>query len=180
MKLNPVYKKELKISVRSIRIPLIILVYNALLALFSLLVFHFTFADSYNRAIDYSEILVMYLFIVCIEFGLVLFVIPAFTASAISGERERQTLEILLTTTMKPHQIIVGKLFSSVSETLLLVISSFPVISIIFTVGGIRVKDLLILLFITIITAFFIGSIGIFFQQCLKEQYHRLFLLMVH
>lgn len=169
MKINPVYKKELKISVRSIRIPLIIFGYNAVLALLSLLSFHFTFLGDYNGAIQYSSVLLIYLFIACVQFGLVLFVIPAFTSSAISGERERQTLDILLTTTMKPYQIIIGKLASSISETLLLVISSVPILSIIFIVGGVEMKDLIVLLLVTGITAIFIGSIGIFFSTVFKR-----------
>lgn len=169
MRINPVYKKELKISVRTIRMSLIIFAYNAVLALISLLAFHFTFLGDYSGAIQYSNVLSIYLLIACVQFGLVLFVIPAFTSSAISGERERQTLEILLTTTMKPYQIIVGKLASSISETLLLVISSIPVLSIIFTVGGVEIKDILVLFFVTGITAIFIGSIGIFFSTVFKK-----------
>lgn len=169
MKINPVYKRELKTSVRSIRMSAIIFGYNGLLMIISLLSFYFTFLGDYNGTIQYSNILLIYLFIACIEFGMVLFVVPAFTSSAISGERERQTLEILLTTTMKPHQIVIGKLASSISETLLLVVSSLPILAIIFSVGGIGIKDLLILFFITAITAVFIGSIGMFFSSIFKK-----------
>lgn len=169
MKINPVYKRELKTSVRSVRISTIIFCYNGLLMLISLLSFYFTFTGSSDGSIQYANILLIYLFIACIEFGMVLFVVPAFTSSAISGERERQTLEILLTTTMKPHQIVLGKLASSISETLLLVVSSLPVLAIIFSVGGIGIKDLLILFFITAITALFIGSIGMFFSSIFKK-----------
>jgi len=38
---------------------------------------------------------------------------PVFAAGAITGERERQTLELLLTTTVSPWQILSGKLVSS-------------------------------------------------------------------
>ncbi len=38
---------------------------------------------------------------------------PAFAAGAVTGERERQTLELLLTTTVSPWQILWGKLLSS-------------------------------------------------------------------
>ncbi len=37
---------------------------------------------------------------------------PVFTAGSISSERERQTLELLLTTTLKPSQILMGKLIA--------------------------------------------------------------------
>jgi len=38
---------------------------------------------------------------------------PVFSAGSITSERERQTLELLLTTTVSPWQILRGKLFSS-------------------------------------------------------------------
>jgi len=168
-RMNPVYKKELKISVRTVRMAMIILGYNAVLALIGLLSFYFTFNYSFNNNIDYSGILQIYLILAVIEFGLVLFVVPAFTASAISGEREKQTLEILLTTKLKPSQIIFGKLLSSISSTLLLVFSSLPILAIVFSIGGIRLFDLIQLMLFCVTTAIFVGSIGIFFSTCFKK-----------
>ncbi|HIQ20530.1 MAG TPA: ABC transporter permease [Planctomycetes bacterium] len=42
-----------------------------------------------------------------------LLISPVFAAGAITNERERQTLELLLTTTLSPWQILTGKLISS-------------------------------------------------------------------
>ncbi|MFR6329249.1 MAG: hypothetical protein ACLUOI_10765 [Eisenbergiella sp.] len=44
-----------------------------------------------------------------IEFLMLMFIMPALTASSISGERERQTLELMLTTN-EAEEIILGKL----------------------------------------------------------------------
>lgn len=169
IKINPVYKKELKISVRSIRLPLIMFFYNALLAMIGLLVFYFIFQGNGYRSIDYGSVLLVYTMIAVLEFALILFVVPAFTANAIAGEREKQTLEILLTTTLKPEQIIIGKLMSSISTVVLLVFSSFPVMAIVFAVGGVRFVDLLQYMVFACITAIFIGSIGILFSTLFKK-----------
>lgn len=170
VRLNPVYKKELKLSVRTMKMALIILFYNGLLAAIGLLSFYLTFsARSTYGNINYSDALSIYMVIAVIEIGLVLFVVPAFTAGSISGEREKQTLEILLTTRLKPIQIVIGKLASSISTILLLVFSSLPILSIVFTVGGIGLKDLVQLLFLTAILAIFIGSMGIFFSTLFKR-----------
>ncbi|MFA9463354.1 MAG: ABC transporter permease [Velocimicrobium sp.] len=168
-KINPVYKKELKISVRTIRMAMIILGYNVILGLIGILSFFVTFEYSYYNTVKYSGVLEIYLFLAVIEFGLVLFVVPAFTSSAISGEREKQTLEILLTTKLKPSQIIVGKLLSSISSTLLLVFSSLPILALVFSIGGIRLFDLIQLMIFCTTSAVFIGSIGIFFSTCFKK-----------
>jgi len=167
MKMNPVYKKELKTSVRTIKMSWTILAYNAVLAGIALLLFYVCFAN--RSRIDYSEILTIYAFIACLEFGLILFVVPALTSSAISGERERQTLEILLTTTLKPIQIITGKLYASISEIVLLVLSSLPILSLVFTIGGIRMIDLATLMVVCIVTAVFVGAIGVFYSTVFKK-----------
>lgn len=169
VKINPVYKKELKISVRSIRLSLIIFAYNAILAMIGLLSFYFNFdANSYYN-ISYSSVLIVYTIIAILEFAMILFVVPAFTANAIAGEREKQTLEILLTTTLKPGQIVMGKLMSSISTIILLVFSSFPIMAVVFAVGGIRFIDLLQFMVFACITAFFIGSIGVLFSSIFKK-----------
>lgn len=168
--MNPVYKKELKLSVRSIKTAIVIFAYNALLALIGLFSFYLTFeAGERYGSVNYGDILTVYLIMAVIEFGLVLFVVPAFTSGTISGERERQTLEILLTTNLRPIQIVLGKLASSISTVLLLAVSSIPVISIVFAVGGIGMEDLLQLLFLVLVTAIFIGSIGILFSALFKR-----------
>ncbi len=167
MKINPVYRKELKTGVRTVKMSLTIFAYNAILAAIGLLAFYVCFSN--RSRINYSDILTIYAFIACLEFGLILFVVPALTSSAISGERERQTLEILLTTTLKPLQIITGKLCASISQIVLLVLSSLPILSLVFTVGGIRLQDLLMLMLICIATAVFVGSIGIFYSTVFKR-----------
>ncbi len=171
MKINPVYQKELKTSVRSMRTAILLFGYNGLLALFGLFAFYVTFEydSKYGGTVNYSDILQVYSIITALEFGLVLFTVPAFTSASISGERERQTLEILLTTKLTPFQIILGKLASSISMILLLAFSSLPVLALTFSIGGITFHDLLEFMVLITVTAVYIGSIGIFFSTLFKK-----------
>lgn len=169
LRINPVYKKELKTSVRSARIALTLLAYNGLLALIGLIAFYTVYQNAQYSGMNYQDILVAYTVLIVMEFGLILFVIPAYTASAISGERERQTLEILLTTSMKPIQIIWGKLLSSISTVLLLVISSVPVLSLVFSIGGVSVGDLMKYVLLVVVTAVYAGSFGLLFSVIFKK-----------
>lgn len=153
------------------KIAMIIFAFNFLLALIGLFSFYIIF-DLNTRnggVIEYSDMLIIYTILSVIEFSLVLFIVPAITSSAISGEREKQTLEILLTTSLRPLQIIIGKLESSISTIILLMISSLPILSIVFTIGGISIKDLLQLMFLIVVTGIFVGSIGIFFSTLFKK-----------
>ena len=48
-------------------------------------------------------------------------VVPALVGPAVAGERERQTLELLLVTPLRPSRIIVGKLFAALAVVLCVV-----------------------------------------------------------
>lgn len=171
MKLNPIYQNELKLRARKKHMILITLGYNLLLAFFGLFAFYitFTFGESSMGSRQYRSILNVYAIIAAIQFGFLLFVIPAVTATAIAGEREKQTLEILLTTKIASLKVITGKLASSISFLVFLGISSLPVLSLVFSIGGIRFWDLLEVIVLILVTAIYIGSIGLFFSALYKR-----------
>lgn len=99
----------------------------------------------------------------------IIFLIPALTAGAVSIEKERQTLEVLLTTRMTTWQIVTGKYFSTVFLVSLLIISTIPVLSSTFLYGGINVWQMFILLCVLITTVVFFASFGIFFSSLIKN-----------
>ena len=93
---NPVYSREMKVSSRSIRLPLIIVLFNGILSMVTLLNMYSAVAQVESAAvIQYSSFMDMYEFVTTIEFILLMFIVPAVTAASISGERERQTLSLI-------------------------------------------------------------------------------------
>ena len=170
MKINPVYKRETMVSSRSFRMSLIVLVFNSVLAVVALLSMYSVIARvKVTAEIRYSSFMELYTFVATMEFIMLLFIIPAITAGSISGERERQTLELMLTTKMTPAQIVFGKLFSSLSTVAMLIISSFPVLSLVFIYGGVRIPDVGMLLLCYVTTAFLAGCLGICFSSVFKR-----------
>ena len=169
--INPVYKKELKQSARMPRTAIILLVYNSLMLLFGLFAFYVTFEGGgrYGSGIDYSDILSIYAIMTGIEFTLILLITPMLTAGTIAGEREKQTLDILLTTKLSTFQLISGKLASSLSLILLLMMSSLPILAIVFSVGGVTLTDLMQFMLLLFVTSIYIGSIGIFFSVLCRK-----------
>lgn len=170
MNMNPVFKRESRISARSLRLPLILVVFNSILALVALLNMYSTLAQvRLTATIQYSSFLDLYVFIAIMEFIMLLLIMPAITAGSISGERERQTLEIMLATRMTPAQIVLGKLASAGGTMLMLIFSTFPILAMVFVYGGITGKDILMMLFCFITIAIFVGSIGIFCSAISKK-----------
>ena len=170
MKMNPVYKRELKVNSRSIRMALILLIFNGILsavALFNM----YSVVDQVRMTaeIQYSRFLELYVFVASIEFVMLMFIMPALTSNSISGERERQTLDLMLTTTMKPGSIVWGKLASAFTAMLLLVVSSFPALSLVFVYGGVTVTDMALLLLCYVTVALLSGGIGVFFSALFKR-----------
>jgi len=165
-----VYKKELQINVRSIKLPVMIIFFNMMLTLIGLIVFYDIISLTEIEAnISYSSAITLYQLLVIIEFSLLVFVVPAVTAGGISGERERQTLDILLSSRLTPANIILGKLASSVNTMILLIISGLPVISLIFIFGGVTFRDVLTITIYLVFVTFFVGTLGIVFSTAVKR-----------
>lgn len=169
MHINPIYRKELKLSTRSLKLPIFFTGYIIILTLIACFACA-AFFNSYSYSdSQYAAVISIFVCLAVAEFAMIMLEIPAFTSDAIAGERERQTLDILLTTNLKPIQIIIGKLLSSLSSLFLLTVLSLPVLGVTFAIGGIHLKDLLQLFLFILISMFFIGSIGIFFSAALKR-----------
>lgn len=170
MRVNPVYKRETMVSARSFKLALILLVFNGILALVALLNMYSTLAQVRLTAeIQYSSFLDLYVFVAVLEFVMLIFIMPALTAGSISGERERQTLDLMLTTRMTPAQIVLGKMMASLGTMSLMIISSFPILAMVFVYGGVTVHDIAKLLLCYVASALFIGSLGICCSAVFKK-----------
>ncbi|BBF44095.1 hypothetical protein lbkm_2783 [Lachnospiraceae bacterium KM106-2] len=170
MKMNPVYKKELMLTMRSRRIVFKLLAFNSIIAIITMFVYYLLLDLSTQVSVtSVSSILQIYVILAIVEFVLILLIVPASTGGAISMEREKQTFDMLLASTLQPYKIIVGKLLSSISVLLLLIISSAPFAAVVFTIGGITPKDLLELILYFVFLAAFIGSFGIYYSTRIKK-----------
>ena len=169
IRINPVYGKEIKLKVRSVKFAIIIFLFNLMLGIIAITGFEVMFNMHLNPYVDYSGAAKVFYILISMEIIAVMFLVPAFTAGSIAGEREKQTLDILLTTVLTPEKIVMGKLLSSVSMVLLLVVSSLPVISIVFTIGGVGMEDLVQFMLAILVISFFIGSMGMLASTVLKK-----------
>lgn len=170
MKWNPVFRREMTVGSRSIRMMVILFIFNSILAAAALFNM-FSVADQVRTTaeIQYSQFLDLYTFVSSIEFIMLLFIMPALTASSISGERERQTLELMLTTTMEPRDMVLGKLASSLVTMLVLAVSALPVQALVFVYGGVTLRDIGMLFLCHGVVAVLTGGIGMFYSALLRR-----------
>ncbi len=103
------------------------------------------------------------------ELILLLFIAPALTAAAIAGEKERQTLDLLLCTRVRPSSIVIGKLIASLLFALLLLAASVPVFSVVFLFGGVELTQVVGVAATLGMTAVVIGAIGLLCSTVMRR-----------
>ncbi|MEO6349876.1 MAG: ABC transporter permease [Candidatus Limnocylindrales bacterium] len=104
-----------------------------------------------------------------LETLLVLVLAPAFTTGAISLEREKQTLDLLVTTPLSTLGMIIGKLFSALTYVFLLILASVPLASLVFVFGGVGPEDLVRAYAFLFALAFGMGAVGLFVSSLVKR-----------
>jgi ABC-type transport system involved in multi-copper enzyme maturation permease subunit len=88
-------------------------------------------------------------------------VIPLLTAGAIAGERQRETLVLLLLSPLTPMQIVLQKYLSRMAPVLTFVFLSFPLLAITYTFGGVTVGQLLLGIALVTFVCLELGAFGI-------------------
>ena len=94
---------------------------------------------------------------------------PASTAGTISGEREKQTLDLLAVTPISSVAIVVGKLFSALTWVFTLILASIPVTALVFVYGGVAPDDVFRGYLVLFIEAIAFGALGVFFSALLRR-----------
>jgi ABC-type transport system involved in multi-copper enzyme maturation permease subunit len=93
---------------------------------------------------------------------LLLFVLtPAFVAGAITDEKSRGTLYLLLTADLASWEIVTGKLLGRVSRVLLLSLAVLPMLAFSHRFNSVGLTGMAVLGFISVVVAFTIGCLSV-------------------
>ena len=163
IRLNPIVKKDLKVTVRSMRVSWGLFAYEAALTVAFLLALLIIQEESAYMGSGniYSSLVYLFPIVAVAQVCIVALYVPVITASSISGEKERQTFDIMMTTCMSPFSIVFGKVASAVLRILFFVAASTPIMALSFVVGGLNWSSLFYYLLAIILLSVFSGSIGI-------------------
>ncbi len=166
MLINPIIRKEIKSSVRAWKIFGMIAAYVLIMLIISVM-----YLSLSNSNYNFDPRTSIYLFGVLSGFQLffMMLIVPTIAGASISGERERQTLDILLVTRMSSYSIVFGKLVSSLLVILLLIVASAPVYSLLLFYGGLSILNILGMVLFTILTAAMGASIAIFLSTFTRK-----------
>lgn len=133
---QPILVKELRAALRRRRFVVLFTVALALIGL--LLVGGLTLGVGLAEAQDPSRLgRAAFLAFLFAEAVVVFLVFPAATCTSIIDEQASGTLDLLVTTRLRPGQVVLGKLLAGVVYGLLLVVSTLPLVAITFLYGGV-------------------------------------------
>jgi ABC-type transport system involved in multi-copper enzyme maturation permease subunit len=99
----------------------------------------------------------------------VVFLAPSSTAGAISLEREKQTLDLLVTTPISAFAIVIGKLLSALIYVFLLIAASIPLMAVVFVFGGVGPDDVVRGYIVLMVSAIGLGAFGLFCSSLVKR-----------
>lgn len=162
----PVLNKEFRQRMRLARTPWILLLY---LGMMGLLIFSYMFLMEKEKFFDSGENRLLFMGLAMIHQVILAFIVPGLTAGAISGERERQTLSVLLTLPLSTRGIILSKWVASLAFVILLIVASLPLYASVFLFGGVSPEEILYTFVHLLVTVCFLGALGIFFSTLVRR-----------
>jgi ABC-type transport system involved in multi-copper enzyme maturation permease subunit len=167
---NPIMLKELRSRMRGSRAFVVLTVYLLfMVSLIALIYIPITLAIQSRSGPDLADVgKFVFAMIVLVQISLVAFIAPAFTAGAISGEKQNQSYDLLRTTLLTPRQLVTGKTLSALGYVFLLVFASVPLQSIAFLLGGIALPELLIAELLVLVSAVAYALIGLYFSTVIR------------
>jgi len=138
---NPVLQRELLVHLRTARAFALLLGYVGALALAVLLTWPGgQRLDLTSNPIEARRLLDLALFG---QYLLAALIVPSLAAGALSGERERQTYEMLVSSPLRPSAIVLGKLLAALGYMAVLIVASLPITVLCLPLGGMSVYELL-------------------------------------
>ncbi len=155
--------KELRLRLRRERTMWIIILYILLMGLLGW--FYLSNNSNYNSTNNNGLSSVgtsLYTILSLVQLILLIFITPSFTSTAVNGEKERQTYDMLLCSRLSAFSLVTGKLAAGLMNALLLICASIPLFSLVFFFGGVSPAQVMNALVVFVATTFLIGTIGIF------------------
>ncbi|MBN8603583.1 MAG: ABC transporter permease subunit [Planctomycetes bacterium] len=156
---NPVMQRELITNLRTHRSFILMLLYQAALAIVVLIAYP---QETRLDLVDESSAarrLVDFFFVG--QYILASLMAPSFAAGAISGEKERKTYEMLLASPLRPIAIVFGKMVASLTHLVMLIIGSLPTVMLCLPLGGVSIYEVFAAYIGLMVSAILFGAIGL-------------------
>lgn len=165
--LNPLLVKELRIKARRRDIRAVSIIYILMLSALAFSLFWLASTGSKTLDAEYGRGIFLN-FVLALMLAICL-ICPAFTAGAISSEREWMTFGQLRVTLLRPYQILMGKFVPSLVYILILLLASIPIAILIMSLSGVSLVKAAHCYLIVFAAAFAFSLIGLICSSIYKK-----------
>lgn len=159
---NPILRRELRVRMRGRRA---FIVLGAFLLLIGAIVFgiqRVLVTDELGGRLQSFQVgQILFATFTLVEMSLLALIAPALTATAICGEREGGTFDLLRATPVRAYTIVWGKLVAALSYAALLIVASIPIASAVFLFGGVSPEDVWTAFLLLGVTTLTFGLLGL-------------------
>ena len=162
---NPILARELKFTLRS---PVTVMLAGAYLGVLAVLLWWMWPQEGIYSVAAQSSRSLLLVFSVA-QLLLAMLYAPAFAATAITSEKERNTYDMLFSTLLKPGEIAVGKLASSIAALLVFVVLSLPLFAACFFLGAVSVREAVVIYGVTVASSVLFGLLGLAVSSVLRS-----------
>ena len=166
---NPIVAKELRSRMRGWHAATVLTGYLCVIGGLGYLVYSSAVSNSYSVLQAGTTGSDLFKALAAAVMVTVTLVVPGLVGPALSGERERQTLDLLLVTPLRPARIVVGKLLAALAFVLFLVVACVPLFSVVFLLGGVTLSLVVETLAFTLVTALSLGSLCMLASAALRR-----------
>jgi ABC-type transport system involved in multi-copper enzyme maturation permease subunit len=163
---NPVLHRELLTNLRMTRAFVLLFCYIALLG--AIVYLAWPQQQRIDMARSQSAKQLVDLFFLG-QYMLASLLAPSFAAGAITGEKERQSYEMLLASPLKPGAIVLGKLVASLCHLGILMICSLPIVMLCLPLGGVSPYEVLAAYFAMISSVGLFGMISLWTSSIFRR-----------
>lgn len=167
--INPILASSALRRMRSAKTLLILGVYVLVLLLIVLAMLSPFLRENQVTVDNFQMGLITYIVLMLAQFFLIVLVTPAMTAGSIAGERERQTLELLLVTNTGSYAIVLGKWMESFAFIALLILCGLPVTALTMLPGGVGLMSMLLGTLFLLVCAFAASAVGVLCSSFMKN-----------
>lgn len=174
--MNPMIRKELRQRMRERRAWIMPSLY--LMALGGVVALAYFFSTEEMRAQFAQETqgaqvgVAVFFTVAYAQMTLLLLLAPVFSAGSLTIEKEQRTLAGLLTSLLSPFEIWWGKFVSAMLFLILLLVSALPVLSLVFSLGGVGPEELLRATAMTLLVLASVSAIGLYFSSTFRRSVH--------
>jgi ABC-type transport system involved in multi-copper enzyme maturation permease subunit len=103
---------------------------------------------------------ILFLILAPLQLALMTFLAALRSASAVSQEKDKKTMLLLLMTRLSNHELVLGKLFASLLDVFVMLATAAPIFMLLTLFGGVSLAQVARVFAVTVATVLVAGSLG--------------------